>query len=69
MRIAPHLGPLKRASGRLPHPLGDIEVKIARTGEHSAQVEVTLPPGLTGVFDWSGREVRLHAGAQEFDVK
>jgi alpha-L-rhamnosidase len=69
VRIAPHLGPLKRAGGRIPHPLGDIEVKIARTGEHSAQVAVTLPPGLTGVFDWSGREVRLRAGAQEFDVK
>ena len=26
VRIAPTLGPLKRAEGRIPHPLGDIEI-------------------------------------------
>jgi alpha-L-rhamnosidase len=69
VRIAPHLGPLKRAGGRIPHPLGDIDVSVTRTGESGARVAVTLPPGLAGVFDWGGREVRLRAGAQEFEVK
>jgi alpha-L-rhamnosidase len=69
VRIAPHLGPLKHASGRIPHPLGDIEVSLIRTGERGARVAVTLPPGLTGVFDWGGRAVPLRAGAQELEVK
>ena len=32
VRIAPHLGPLQRAEGRMPHPLGDIEVRLVRSG-------------------------------------
>jgi hypothetical protein len=31
--IAPHLGPLQEAEGRMPHPLGLIQVKLRRLGE------------------------------------
>ena len=54
VRIAPHLGPLQRAEGRIPHPLGDIEVRLVRSGARGLQGEVTLPEGLTGVFEWEG---------------
>jgi hypothetical protein len=64
VRIAPSLGPLKRASGRMPHPLGDIEVRLERSGELGLSGEVTLPPGLEGVFEWNGRTVPLRAGRQ-----
>jgi hypothetical protein len=69
VRIAPHLGPLQRAEGRVPHPLGDVEVQVVRVGGRGARAAVTLPPGLTGVFEWGERQVRLHAGRQEIELK
>jgi alpha-L-rhamnosidase len=64
VRIAPHLGPLQRAEGRIPHPLGDIEVRLVRSGPHGVQAEVTLPPGLNGVFEWEGAAQPLRPGRQ-----
>jgi hypothetical protein len=64
VRIAPHLGPLQRAEGRIPHPLGDIEVRLVRSGARGLQGEVTLPQGLDGVFEWEGATQPLRAGRQ-----
>jgi hypothetical protein len=68
VRIAPQPGPLRRAEGRVPHPLGDIEVRLARTGRAGLRAEVTLPPGLTGVLEWDGREVPLRPGHQTLEL-
>src|SRR5436190_6575952 len=62
--IAPALGPLRTASGRVPHPRGDIDVSLTREGATGLAGEVTLPAGLTGRFEWHGRSVPLHAGTQ-----
>jgi hypothetical protein len=62
--IAPALGPLQRASGRVPHPRGDIDVALTRVGPSGLSGEVTLPAGVTGRFEWRGRSVPLHAGTQ-----
>ena len=64
VRIAPALGPLHRAEGRVPHPAGDIDVRLTRSGVAGLRAEVTLPPGLTGAFLWRGRRVALHPGRQ-----
>ena len=64
VRIAPHLGPLQRAEGRIPHPLGDIEVRLVRSGAHGVEGEVALPEGLTGAFEWEGTVQPLRAGRQ-----
>jgi alpha-L-rhamnosidase len=64
VRIAPALGPLRRAEGRVPHPLGDIEVQLVREGQHGMRADVTLPRGLSGVFEWQGRRKQLHEGRQ-----
>jgi GNAT superfamily N-acetyltransferase len=64
VRIAPSLGPLRRAEGRVPHPLGDIEVKLVREGKRGLNAEVTLPRGLSGVFEWQGRRRPLREGHQ-----
>jgi hypothetical protein len=64
VRIAPALGPLRRAEGRVPHPLGDIDVKLVREGEHGLSAEVTMPRGLSGTFEWQGRRRQLHEGHQ-----
>ena len=61
--IAPALGPLRRAQGRIPHPLGDIEVQLERP-EAGLTARVTLPAGLSGTFDWRGERRALRDGTQ-----
>jgi len=68
VRIEPALGPLQWAEGRVPHPNGDIAVRLTRNGSSGVHALVTLPPGLTGELVWGGRRMRLHAGRQELDV-
>jgi hypothetical protein len=67
VRIAPHLGPLQRAEGRIPHPLGDIEVRLVRAGDRGLKAEVALPDGLTGIFEWEGASQPLRAGRQTIE--
>jgi len=62
--IAPALGPLHTASGRVAHPRGDIDVALTRVGSAGLSAEVTLPAGVSGRFEWHGRTVPLHAGRQ-----
>jgi alpha-L-rhamnosidase len=65
VRIAPHLGPLQRAEGVVPHPLGEIEVRLTRSQGGGLRAEVTLPPGLEGMIEWGGEEIALRCGGQE----
>ena len=69
VRIAPHLGPLRRAAGSVPHPDGDIEVELTRSGETGLTATVTLPPGLSGVFAWRGEERPLRGGRQTVEFE
>jgi alpha-L-rhamnosidase len=64
VRIAPALGALRHASGRVPHPRGDIDVVLDRVGARGLNATVTLPAGLSGRFEWSGHRVPLHPGRQ-----
>jgi alpha-L-rhamnosidase len=65
VRIAPALGSLKHAEGTIPHPAGDIEVAFERVGASGIRGTVTLPAGLTGTFEWGGKQIPLRAGRQE----
>lgn len=62
--ITPALGALQRAEGRVPHPSGNIDVRLSRRGSTGLSAEVTLPAGLSGVFDWQGERRPLRAGTQ-----
>jgi hypothetical protein len=62
VRIAPHLGPLRRAGGTVPHQDGAIEVELERDGKDGLIATVALPSGLSGVFEWRGEEVPLTGG-------
>jgi alpha-L-rhamnosidase len=64
--ISPNLGPLKKAQGQMPHPLGEIDVSLLRVGKDGFKASITLPDGLEGVFNWQGEAIRLHSGTQEF---
>ena len=67
VRIAPRLGPLGRAEGRVPHPLGDVDVRFVRAGARGLRAEVTLPEGLAGVLEWEGAARPLRPGRQEIE--
>ncbi len=69
VRIAPQLGPLRRATGRVPHPDGNIDVELVRRGEHGLAARVTLPAGLSGVFEWQGKRQQLHGGTQTLEFE
>ncbi len=64
VQIKPQLGELKQASGRMPHPDGEIEVTLERRGEQGVQAAITLPPGLSGTFLWNNTTRPLKAGKQ-----
>jgi len=67
--IAPALGPLQHAEGRVPHPPGDIDVSFAREGNHGLRAEITLPRGLSGELLWNGKRRPLHDGRQVIQIK
>jgi alpha-L-rhamnosidase len=67
VRIAPHLGHLKQAAAKMPHPRGEIAVTLRRAGD-ALRAEITLPEGVTGEFVWSGKTVALRAGSQVFSL-
>jgi len=64
VRIAPALGPLRRAEGRVPHPSGDIDVKFLREGERGLRADITLPRRLSGELVWHGQRRPLRDGRQ-----
>jgi alpha-L-rhamnosidase len=65
VRIAPHLGPLRHADGRIPHPRGEIVVRFDTADGGGLRGEVTLPEGLNGVLEWKGKEMPLRPGRQD----
>jgi hypothetical protein len=64
VRIEPHLGPLTWVEGKMPHPLGEITVRLERDGKTGIKGSITLPPGLTGKFFWNGKSAILKPGPQ-----
>jgi len=65
--VRPHLGKLGAVSGSVPHPAGDIEVRI-EPGGGGFQVTVGLPPGIAGEFEWHGVRRELTPGMNRFPV-
>ena len=64
VHIAPALGPLQQAEGRVAHPAGDLDVSLTRLGARGLRARVTLPKGITGTFEWHGHLRPLHSGTQ-----
>lgn len=64
VKIEPHLGKLTEANGTVPHPRGNIEVKLKRSGPNGITAEISLPVGLTGEFVWNREKAPLKEGRQ-----
>ena len=65
--ISPNLGPLQKAEGKMPHPLGDISVSLKRVGPDGIKASITLPDGLEGIFEWRDETIHLQSGEQEIN--
>jgi hypothetical protein len=68
VRIRPFLGQLERASGSIPHPKGEIFVKLERTGSR-LRAQIMLPAGVSGAFSWKGAGHPLRSGPNAFTVE
>ncbi len=63
VKIEPHLGNLKQASGFIPHPAGKVSAAYTyNTVSKKWDVTVTLPSHITGTFVWKGKEYALKEG-------
>ena len=63
VNIEPHLGDLEFIECSMPHPKGDILVKLKKNGKMGGIIgEIVLPEGLTGKFIWNGKEKTLKEG-------
>lgn len=64
VRVAPHLGNIKKIGGRMPHPKGTIavEYEMTKKGLHAT---ITLPDSITGTFVWQGKIFDLHSGVND----
>ena len=67
-RIAPQPGALPKIVSRTPHPDGFITLNLTFEGGR-CRGSVELPPDITGVFVWQGREQTLNAGANTIDIR
>ncbi len=64
VRIAPALGSLEWVEGNMPHPDGEIRVRVQRKTGGWIEAVVALPPGVSGVLLWDGAERSLATGTQ-----
>jgi alpha-L-rhamnosidase len=60
--IRPYLGPLTNVSGSIPHPRGEITVRMTLS-EGKLHAEISLPDGVAGDLIWRGRSAPLKAGS------
>jgi hypothetical protein len=65
--VRPHLGKLPFATGSVPHPRGSVGVRIEPRNAGWA-VDIRLPPGVTGVFEWGATRRELAPGGTTFTV-
>lgn len=63
VRISPQLGSLSHISGKMVHPLGEIEADF-RIESGRLVGTVALPAGLTGEFVFDDTRIALHEGLQ-----
>jgi hypothetical protein len=61
VRVAPNLGKLTQVHARMPHPKGEIDVRLVKSGG-KLTADVELPAGITGEFEWAGTKKALAAG-------
>lgn len=65
--IQPSLGALNKVKATIPHPKGRIEVEYEK-GLRTLRAKIVLPKGLTGTFNYGGKEFELTEGENKIKV-
>jgi len=68
VRVEPLPGHLRKILDRIPHPDGFITLNLEFDGV-LCRGSVELPPGITGVFVWQGREQKLNGGVNSIHLQ
>ncbi|MGD0897179.1 MAG: hypothetical protein ABR915_05040 [Thermoguttaceae bacterium] len=68
VRIVPLPGGLPKIVSSTPHPDGFIKLDLVFDGNR-CRGSVELPPGITGVFVWQGKEQQLSGGTSAVDLR
>ena len=66
--IRPHLCGLPWVKATVPHPQGEIAVNLKAAPNNGIEAEVTLPPQVSGWFEWRGEKTPLHGGTQRLKL-
>ncbi|MGZ4048645.1 MAG: alpha-L-rhamnosidase-related protein [Bacteroidia bacterium] len=67
IKIEPHLGKLKKVSGSIPHPNGEIKVSYNLNQRGKLNAVISIPKGTNGVFVWKGKEYVLKSGETKLE--
>ncbi len=62
IKIQPHLGVLKQASGVMPHPDGEISVNYSPDKKGKWSAVIAIPTATTGSLVWKGKTYSLQPG-------
>jgi alpha-L-rhamnosidase len=65
--IEPFLGDLRWAEGKMPHPDGEIAVRLERKGNTGLEADISLPSGVDGFVLWNGQK-KMVKGGQKIKV-
>ena len=63
--IRPHLGKLQRVAVRVPHPQGEITLRLNRVGDR-LNIGLVMPRSLNGRIEWHGQQIPVRGGAHRF---
>lgn len=67
VKIEPHLGKLKNASGEIPNPAGNIKVSY-KLVNNKWQINIDLPKGISGSFIWNDHTYNIKGGINDFKL-
>ena len=67
VKIEPHLGNLQWVEGKLPHPFGNIIVKLRKTSDNILKGIVILPENLKGIFILGNHSINLKSGENKIE--
>lgn len=69
IRIKPSLNGIKKISGSMPHPLGEISVDYNIDKKGVLKATIVIPSSINGLFVWKGKEYELKGGLQTLIIK
>lgn len=68
VKVEPHLGELKKASGEIPHPKGTVSASYLLQTNNKWKIEISLPEQIDGYLLWKGKRYDLKPGKNSMEI-